>query len=255
MTAPPDTPTSDKASSDKASTDTVPDDGRPPDEAAADAEDGAPPHTRLSLELMSFLEKLEGRDCTIGELVEMIGDRGFGMLLLILALPAALPIPAPGYATPFGIMMVLLGFQLIRGRHSPWLPKFFARRNLSYKVLSFSVRNGHLPLRVVEFLVRPRLQRLSTNRAFLAGVGVTVVLMACFMSLPVPLTNTAPSFVIFVLAAGMLEEDGLLLMGGMLLAPIAASIAGFAVYVAATLGPEAVETTVKPVIKGLLGLG
>lgn len=211
------------------------------------------PHTRLSQELLDFLEGLEGRDCTVGELVDLHGDRGFGLLLLILALPAALPIPAPGYATPFGVLMVSLGFQMLRGRPSPWVPGFAARRTISYKMLSFSVRNGRVPLRVAEVLVRPRLGRLARNRRFLAGVGLTVMLMAAFMSLPIPLTNTAPSFVIFVLAAGMLEEDGLLLLGGLLLAPVAACIAGAALYVAATMGPEAVETTVKPMIKGLLG--
>lgn len=216
--------------------------------------DHAIPHTRLSQELLDFLERLDGRDCTVGELVDIHGDRGFGLLLLILALPAALPIPAPGYATPFGVLMVSLGFQMLRGRPSPWVPGFAARRAISYKMLSFSVRNGRVPLRVAEVLVRPRLGRLARDRRFLAGVGLTVMLMAAFMSLPIPLTNTAPSFVIFVLAAGILEEDGLLLLGGLFLAPVAASIAGAALYVAATIGPEAVETTVKPMLKGLLGV-
>jgi len=211
------------------------------------------PNTHLSQELLDFLEGLDGQDCTIGELVDLHGDRGFGLLLLVLALPAALPIPAPGYATPFGVLMVSLGFQMLQGRPSPWVPEFAARRTISYKMLAFSVRNGRVPLRVAELLVRPRLGRLARNRRFLAGIGLTVMLMAGFMSLPIPLTNTAPSFVIFVLAAGMLEEDGLLLLGGLLLAPVAGAIAGAALYVAATMGPEAVETTVKPMIKGLLG--
>ena len=219
----------------------------------ADVPDGEIPHTRLSQELLDFLDELDGRDCLIQDLVDRHGDRGFGLLLLILALPAALPIPAPGYATPFGVLMVALGFQMLRGRQSPWVPAFAARRTISFKMLSFSVRNGRIPLRVAEFLVRPRLSRMARNRRFLAGVGLTIMLMAGFMSLPIPLTNTAPSFVIFVLAAGMLEEYGLLLLGGLLLAPVAAAIAGAAVYVAATLGPEAVESTVKPMIRALIG--
>ncbi len=213
-----------------------------------------PPDTRLSQELLAFLEQLHEKDCTVQEVVELVGERGFGLLLLILALPAALPLPAPGYATPFGVLMVVLGLQMVRGRKTPWVPAFLGRRVVPYSLLRFSVKNGTFPLKVVEFLVRPRLQRLSRSRAFLAGVGVTIVLMAAFMSLPIPLTNTAPSFVIFVLAAGILEEDGLLLLGGLLLSPVAAAIAIAALYVAWTMGPEAVGTTVKPFIKGLLGM-
>ena len=84
---------------------------------------------------------------------------------------------------------------------------------------------------------------------------VQEALLALMMSMPIPLTNTAPSFVIFVLAAGLLEEDGLAMIAGLLLAPVAAAIAGLAIYWGVTYGPEAVETTLKPMIKQTLGLG
>lgn len=208
----------------------------------------------LSTELRQFVDGLDGQDVDMGALVDTIGDRGFGLLLLILALPAALPLPAPGFATPFGVTILLLGTQMLRGRPTPWLPQRMRDRNVSWKLLDFSVRNGRVPFAVVEFFVRPRLSRLARNRFFLAAVSLTIMLMATSMCVPLPLTNTAPSFVIFVLAAGMLEEDGLLLAAGLLLAPIAAGIAGYALYVGITVGPEAVESTVKPAVKGLLGL-
>ncbi len=211
-------------------------------------------HAHLSKELEAFLDRLGGEDTTIGALITIIGDRGFGLLLLILSLPAALPLPAPGYATPFGLIMMLLATQMIRGRVMPWVPDRVAQRRVPFSLLRFSVKNGRLPLKVVELIIRPRLRGLSRNRLFLALVGGTVLVMASFMALPIPLTNTAPSFVIFVLAAGILEEDGLVLLGGILLAPVAAAIAGLAIYTAVTLGPEAVETTVKPLIKGWLGI-
>jgi len=212
------------------------------------------PDTRLSAELRGFLDQLDGQDTTVGALMDLIADRGFGLLLLILALPAALPVPAPGYATPFGIAMVILGSQMIIGRTTPWLPDFIRNRTIPYTMLEFSVRNGTIPLKVVEFLIRPRLSGLSRSRSFLSLLGVIIVLMSACMSLPIPLTNTAPSFVIFVLAAGILEEDGLTLLGGILLAPVAAAIAGLALYYALTLGVDAVEETLKPLIKQTLGL-
>ncbi len=209
----------------------------------------------LSQELQQVVAGLNGQDTTLGALVDAIGDRGFGLLLMILALPAALPLPAPGYATPFGILMIGLSWQLLRGRDQPWFPERTRASKVSFKLLDFSVRNGRLPLRAVELLVRPRLSRLAGSKTFLAAVALVIMVMAAFMSLPIPLTNTAPSFVIFVLAAGILEEDGLLLVGGLILAPVAAAIAALALYTAATLGPEAVEETVKPMVKGWLGLG
>lgn len=215
----------------------------------------APPTDhKLSVELSEFVASLDGEGCTLFEFLEKIGDRGFGVMLLLLALPAALPIPAAGYATPFGLVMALLGVQIALGRSSPWLPGWLGRRRIPFKLLRFSVANGRLPLRAVELLIRPRMSRLAHSRATHIGLGTGIALLSLMMSMPIPLTNTAPSFVIFVLAAGFLEEDGLMLLFGMLLAPVAAAIAGAAIYYAVTLGPEAVETTLKPAIKGLFGL-
>ena len=211
-------------------------------------------HSQLSQELQNFVESLNEEDTTVGQLVERIGDRGFGLLLLILAFPAALPVPAPGYATPFGVLMIILGFQIIRGRTTPWLPERFQKLKLSYGMLNFALSKGAILFKAVELLIRPRLKGVAQNRNFLRLIGVIVVLMAASMSLPIPLTNTAPSFVIFMLAAGMLEEDGLFLIGGLLLAPVAAAIAFGALYYAFTYGVDAVEEHLKPLIKSMLGM-
>jgi hypothetical protein len=211
-------------------------------------------HLSLSQELIQFVDGLDGQDCSVGELVDRIGDRGFGLLLMVLALPAALPLPAPGYATPFGILMIVLGFQMLVGRQVPWLPERFRKRNIKFSLLSFSLRKGGGLMRLVEFLVRPRFSGLARNRVFLAAISVIIIAMACSMTLPIPLTNTAPSFVIFILAAGILEEDGLALAAGLVLAPVAAAISIAALYFVITQGVEAVETQLKPMIKGLLGM-
>jgi hypothetical protein len=212
-------------------------------------------HTRLSVELQDFVDGLEADETTVGEVLDRIADRGFGLILLILSLPAALPLPAPGYATPFGLMILVLAFQMVRGRTTPWFPARVRSKVISKAKLAWTVKNAGLPLRFVEWIIRPRLVRLARNRVFLAFVGVVVGLMACSMTLPIPLTNTAPSFVIFVLAAGILEEDGLVLLGGVLLAPVAAGISVVALYFALTYGLEAVEEHAKPLIKSWLGMG
>ena len=210
--------------------------------------------THLSAELSDFVSGLQTEETTIGAVLDAIADRGFGLILLVLALPAALPLPAPGYATPFGLMMALLALQMMRGRRTPWFPERVRKRVVTKSKLEWTVKNAGVPLRFVEWIIRPRLSGLARNRAFLALVGFVVLLMSISMSMPIPLTNTAPSFVIFVLAAGILEEDGLVLLGGLVLAPVAAGIAGVAVYYAWIYGFDAVETHAKPMIKGLLGL-
>lgn len=200
-----------------------------------------PGHRRLSRELEDLLHGLEGRDTTLGAIVDGIGERGFGLLLAILALPAALPVPAPGYATPFGLLMIGLGAQMVVGRQRPQLPRRARERTIRYKTLARTIRSAKLPLGVAEKLVRPRLPGIARNRTIHSLLGVVIILMASFMALPIPLTNTAPSFVIFLLACGMIEEDGLLMTAGLLLAPAAAAIAAAAVYFGWKYGLGALE--------------
>ena len=209
-------------------------------------------HTTLSARITSFVEGLDGKDCTLGELSEAFGEKGFGMLLLLLAFPAALPIPAPGYATPFGILMIVLGSQMLRGYKTPQLPETMKKRVLKYSLLDFSLKNGASLFRVVEFFVKPRLENQVTKLYRI--MGLIIILMAAFMTLPIPLTNTAPSFVIFVMAASLLEKDGLSLIAGIILTPVALVIAGGAIYFALTYGVEAVTETFKPMIKDFLGM-
>ena len=147
------------------------------------------PHTQLSAELTAFVDGLVGEDVSIGEVLDAIADRGFGLILLILALPAALPLPAPGYATPFGLMMALLALQMMRGRRTPWFPERVRARRISRSKLAWTVKNAGVPLRFVEWIIRPRLSGLARNRAFLSLIGFIVLLMSISMSMPIPLTN------------------------------------------------------------------
>ena len=209
-------------------------------------------HMTLSARITSFIEGLDGKDCTLGELSEAFGEKGFGMLLLLLALPAALPIPAPGYATPFGILMIVLGSQMLRGYKTPQLPDKMKKRVLKFSLLDFSLKNGASLFRLVEFFVKPRLENQVTK--LYRFMGLIIIFMAAFMTLPIPLTNTAPSFVIFVMAASLLEKDGLSLIAGIILTPIAVAIAGGAIYFALTYGVDAVTETFKPMIKEFLGM-
>ena len=209
-------------------------------------------HTTLSARITSFIDSLDGKDCTLGDLSEAFGEKGFGMLLLLLAFPAALPIPAPGYATPFGILMIVLGSQMLRGYKTPQLPEKMSKRVLKYSLLDFSLKNGASLFRLVEFFVKPRLESQVTK--LYRVMGLIIILMAAFMTLPIPLTNTAPSFVIFVMAASLLEKDGLSLIAGIILTPAALLIAGGAIYFALTYGVDAVTETFKPMIKGFLGM-
>lgn len=168
-------------------------------------------HSNLSADLKELLSQGDERGITIGHLLQALGDRGFGLLFIILALPSALPVPAPGYSTPFGIIITILALQLMAGRQTPWLPKWASEKRIGRKVAEKLMGAAAGFFRRVEHLIKPRWEFvLARGGQFLAGI--LIIIMAALMILPIPLTNTAPAMVIFIIGVAMVEDDGLAML-------------------------------------------
>jgi hypothetical protein len=98
---------------------------------------------RLSVELQRyFFEEERPPKVTLTEVLQLAGERIFGFLFVILALPSALPVPAPGYSTPFGIALFLLALQFIAGAKLPWLPQKISSHPIELKQVQGSSEGG-----------------------------------------------------------------------------------------------------------------
>lgn len=215
-------------------------------------ETDAAPHSSLATTLESVLRSEHEGGPSIGEITGAVGDKGFGLLLMVLSLPSALPVPAPGYSTPFGIVISLIALQMLVGRHRLWLPARLERirikPSLAEKMLPAAARF----LRRIERFIKPR-QRWVRTRAGLAAIATVILVMASLMILPIPLTNTFPAMVIFMIGAGLTEEDGLLALAAFAIGCCAVLLYGYIIWLLITQGPEAVEG-IKDWIKLRLGL-
>ncbi len=189
-----------------------------------------PPMARLSQELarlagladspeQSELQvegSLEAAIC-IEEILKLAGERSFGLFLAVLSFPSALPLPAPGYSTPFGVVILLLALQMLAGRATPWLPPWVLRTSVERKQLQKWVQAGIPWLQRIEQVARPRWKQVCTSRLGQVWLGTWIGLMGIAMIIPVPGTNTLPAMGVFVTAFGLLEEDGILCSLGSLL--------------------------------------
>ena len=61
-------------------------------------------------------------------------------------------------------------------------------------------------------------------------IGLVICALACAMLLPIPGTNTAPAFGIFLIGFSLLEDDGVLLLAGILCSLAAIFIALLIVF-------------------------
>ncbi|WP_164920979.1 exopolysaccharide biosynthesis protein [Thermosynechococcus vestitus] len=161
---------------------------------------------------------------SLADILQLAGERTFGFLLAVLSLPSALPIPAPGYATPFGIVLLLLGWQLLVGASTPWLPPQLLKRTMPRSQIQKIVRTALPWLRRIELISRPRLRSICTTRSGRLGLGVAVSLMAISMILPIPGTNTIPAMGIFTIGFGLLDDDGLISLAGVVISLIGLAV-------------------------------
>ena len=166
-------------------------------------------HCSLAETLELTLSSQDQQGPSIDQLTQAVGDKGFGLLLIILSLPSALPVPAPGYSTPFGIAIALISLQMLVGCHSVWLPERIKRIRIAPKIATKMIGAASKFLRTIEHLIKPR-QRWIRSRAGQSCLAGVVLIMSCLMMLPIPLTNTFPAMVIFMIGVGLAEDDGLL---------------------------------------------
>ncbi len=175
---------------------------------------------RLSAELRTLLADADGRGMTIWEIEEHLKGRGVAVLVVLMAAPFVLPL-LPGASTPFGLAILFLGMRIAL-RREPWLPEFIRRRHLSPAVLQRVISGGIKVAERMERIVRPRMKFLQQVRMIqLIGVSLAAGGLFLALPLPVPFSNTLPAFSIVLLAAGMMERDGLLVVIGHILGVLA----------------------------------
>jgi hypothetical protein len=145
---------------------------------------------------------------------ESFHERGFGFLLILFALPMALPMPVPpGINLIFGVPILLLTAQQAMGRHTIWMPKSMLALSLPAPKIKFLIQ-GILPfLRWLEYISKPRLG-FMTQGACSHVIGFLGFLMALFICIPLPLTNTVPSLGIVLMSLGVIMRDGVAVIAG-----------------------------------------
>jgi hypothetical protein len=210
------------------------------------------PHSSLAETLENALASEHENGPSIGEITDAVGEKGFGLLLLVLSLPSALPVPAPGYSTPFGIVIALIALQMLLGRQTVWLPERLQKIRIKPSLAKKMIGVACSFLRKIEHLIKPR-QQWIRSRAGQSCLAIIIVIMACLMMLPIPLTNTFPAMVIFMIGVGLSEEDGLLAIAAFAIGCVAVLLYGYIIYLVATQGVEAVDG-IKDWIKEMLGM-
>ena len=198
----------------------MPDRGEPPEPA------------RLSDELTRWLH---GGDTTLGGLIDLFGPKSFAVMFVVLMAVPALPLPTGGATHVFEILVAIGAVQLIAGREEIWIPARWRGVNVGGEEGNTRFIRALLwVIRTLERVSRPRLSALFGRRLSTAVFGILVFCgtLGAFLAPPFTGLDTVPSLGVVVLALGVLLEDALIVLIGVVLG--AGGIA-LEIFLAATL--------------------
>ncbi|MCL4805536.1 MAG: exopolysaccharide biosynthesis protein [Anaerolineae bacterium] len=161
---------------------------------------------------------ISGEKITVRELLALVGEQGLLLALMFLTLPFLIPVSIPGVSTVFGLVAILIAIGITLNR-VPWLPDRLLDRPLDAVKLAKAIESGADKFGRIDKISHPRLTRLTENAAMNRMAGLGLLLGAVLLIFPlgfVPFSNTLPAWSMLLLAAGLLQRDGVLILLGYL---------------------------------------
>jgi hypothetical protein len=170
---------------------------------------------KLSAILRALPGAFSATEIKVGELKDAFSGRTYGILLLVLALPNLIPIPAPGLSAVLGAPLVLFTFQLMLGMKTPWFPDFIARRRVKRADMTQVCARIVPTIERLELISTPRLQFLVRPPAD-RGIACVCLVLSLMIMMPIPFGNALPALAICLFALGLLQSDGLFVLLGII---------------------------------------
>jgi hypothetical protein len=182
--------------------------------------------TRKVTDILAEIALSAGPRVRLRELVNALGDRAFGLLLLIFSLPNAVGLGTiPGLSTVFGVPQIFLAIQMVLGWHKPWLPDWLLEKSLARSDFQTIVDKSTPYLQRAEKVLQPRWPVMSSYFAERL-LGLVFLALATIVALPIPGGNWPPAVAMAFLSIGLVERDGLYVTIGLGVAVLAVALAG-----------------------------
>lgn len=169
---------------------------------------------------------------TIGLLMEAIGRRSFGPLLLMAGIILFSPLSGvPGMPTTMAMFVLLIAVQVLGHRRYFWLPGWILRRSFGRKSIKKAVRFVQRPARFIDHWTGPRL-------TFFTGAnGVHLIAIFCILiasTTPalevVPFSATLVGAALTIFGLSVTVHDGLLALVAMLFSVLTLGFIGYYIF-------------------------
>lgn len=161
---------------------------------------------------------------SVAKILYILSGKGRLLILIVLSFPFCQPIQIPGLSTPFGLAIALIGLRIAFGKNV-WLPKKLLSKKISRRVFNKVTSKALWLIRKVKHWIHPRILFLSSSKMdWVNGLLICANGLFLALPLPIPFSNLAFAWSIFLIGVGMLENDGLLIILGYVMFLIACTL-------------------------------
>lgn len=170
-------------------------------------------------QILLALASQPGDRLTVRDIMAVLQDRAFALLIVLLGLPNCLPMPPP-IPLVCGLLLALVAIQILFGRDAPWLPGALMNRSLARVDVERAVGRAMPAFRKLERFSRPRMTFLDTPLA-MRVMGAIILIMALGLLFAPPFVGQIPlGLAVCLVGLGLVERDGLVIIGGLIVGSI-----------------------------------
>lgn len=158
---------------------------------------------------------------SFGDVLDSVGRRSFGPLLLLTGLIILAPLigDIPGVPTVVGLVVLLISAQLLLRRDHFWLPEWMLNRSIAAEKLCKAVGWLQRPASFVDRLLKPRLTHLVEGPwVYLMALVSALIALATPVMEIVPFSANGAGAVLTAFGLALIAHDGLMALLALLVA-------------------------------------
>ena len=170
----------------------------------------------LSETLRKLIGRIDGGTVTLRQLMDGVGEQGLLLICAVTSLPFLLPVSIPGVSTVFGAAIIMISIAVVLNR-MPWLPRAILDRELDSAKLVPTLEKGVKIVSRLDKYLKHRMAGITTGPIANRVNGLAIMFAGVLLMFPlglIPLSNTLPGIAILLLSTGMVQRDGLVVLGG-----------------------------------------
>lgn len=171
--------------------------------------------TTIEEDILLLQEKSKNSSISIGEILNILSEKGQSLIILILCLPFCQPLQIPGLSAPFGLAIAFIGLKMAFGKYA-WLPKGILAKSITPHTLQKITEKILWVLKKIKGWIYPRLAWLCYNPSvhIINGLLISILGILLALPLPTPFSNLMAAWSILLIGLGLLKHDGVFILIG-----------------------------------------